>query len=185
MDKLSLNSAEQRLKKWWFDYNLFHFHLQKWYLTQDKCNTDPEVLNWFKKNSATRNTYQPKNCDNLVKYVCQMVSFVLWKSIVIVALLARAVIFTDKLHVSTALSPPNFKHFNAWSWACRKWCEKSSKSTWSNGWWQQQALLTCPGCSWTLQVCARATLAVFVQNTACLYDVMFWEGAGALSQCKW
>lgn len=130
MDRLSI--AEERLRKLWFDYNLLPWHLQKCYLTQDKCNTNPEVRNWFQQNSATRNTYQPKNYDNLVKYVCQTVSFILWKSMVIVVLLTRAVIFMDKPCVSTALSPPSIKCFNPGCQACRKLCEKSSKSNWIN-----------------------------------------------------
>lgn len=69
MDGLSLNTIKERLRKWCFDYRLLPLHLQKWYLTQDKCNTDLDIRDKMRKN------YLLNNCDNLVRYVNQMVSF--------------------------------------------------------------------------------------------------------------
>lgn len=76
MDGLSLQTYHKEglvikkgLRKWCFDYRLLPLALQKWYLTQNKRNTDLDIRD------KMRNNYLLNNCDNLVRYVSQMVSF--------------------------------------------------------------------------------------------------------------
>lgn len=69
MGTLSLNIIKERLRKWYFDCRLLPLHLQKWYLIQDKCNTNLDIR------VNMRNNYLPNNCDNLVRYVNQTISF--------------------------------------------------------------------------------------------------------------
>lgn len=81
-----------------------------------------------------RNSQQLSNCDKPVRYLHHTVNLVLWKLIVIVVSLTRAVMFTEKALVSTALSPPNSRSLDwiskPWCWVWRRRCGKSPKSNW-------------------------------------------------------
>lgn len=134
-----------------------------------------------------RNRHQLNNCDKPVRYLHHMVNLVLWKLIVIVVSLTRAVIFTGKDCVSTALSPPDSKSLDwiskPWCWVWRRWCGKSPKSNWINE-GGGSSRLYCHVCVIAVansSVPGQLWCYLHLENTTHPQDMMFREVAGAIT----